>query len=100
MRDRRPTTRTRTLRLSLLALAVAWRPGAAVAAEPAPGTPQGSVLHLSNGGYVPGSLAESDRPGRLSWQGSAFASPFDFDIYNVNAVHCPVPANPPAPRGE
>ena len=68
------------------------------AAKPAPsGEP---VLHLVNGGYAPGTLADSDKPGVLRWQGAAFTSPFAFPLDAVNAVHAPAPETPPKPPGE
>jgi peroxiredoxin len=107
MRNRRSPSPTgspgRTTRLA--PLAAAWlglvaASAAASAAESAAGAPPsgaGLVLHLTSGGTVPGTLADSDRPGVLRWQGVPFASPFDFAIEAVAAVHCTAPTAPPKP---
>lgn len=62
------------------------------AAEPA-------VLRLTDGGFVTGTLADSDDPKTLRWQGDAFTAPFDFDAGAVNSVDRPTPAHPPRPAG-
>jgi thiol-disulfide isomerase/thioredoxin len=66
---------------------LAWLIGpVAGAAEPEP------VLHLTNGGFVPGALGDSDRLGVLSWRGSSFVEPFDFDLDAVESVRFPAAA--------
>lgn len=52
------------------------------AAEP----PSQAVLHLRNGGYVPGELVDSDRPGTLRWQPTAFVDPFEFGWSYVDTI--------------
>ena len=47
------------------------------------------VLHLTNGGFVPGELVPSSEPDVLRWQADAFVAPFDFALGAVNAVHFP-----------
>jgi len=74
-------------------LATAW-------AENAPGVAaRSTVLHLANGGYVPGELSPSSQPGLLRWQADRFVAPFDFALSAVNAVHFPVAFSLPEPTG-
>jgi thiol-disulfide isomerase/thioredoxin len=79
----------------------------ATAAAPCAAEPQGGatagdvpVLHLADGGFVPGKLVDSDREGVLRWQGTPFVDPFDFDIDAVNTIHRPGPSGPPKPAGD
>ena len=53
------------------------------------------VLHLANGGFVPGELKKSASPDVVRWQGTSFTLPFDFLRHAVNAVHYPRMAEPP-----
>jgi peroxiredoxin len=93
MRDhRRPTSAA----ARLLLIAVAWLIGAAARAE----GPPSPVLHLADGGFVPGELKDSDRGGILRWQAAGFVAPFDFALKGVNAVHWPLPAELPKARGD
>jgi thiol-disulfide isomerase/thioredoxin len=71
-----------------------------LAAEPAAERPAGSVLHLTNGGFVAGKLQGSDDPKALRWSSPLFARPLEFPLSAVNAVHYAVPAQPASPRGE
>src|SRR3954452_6756055 len=67
----------------------------------APAAPAGdAVLHLKNGGYVPGVLNPSEELGLIRWQSPSFAAPFVFGTGAVNAIHFPVPATLPRPEGE
>ena len=75
--------------MRLLAATFFLTGASALAADP--------VLHLTDGGYVPGALADSEKPGTLSWQGASFVDPFEFDLKAVNAVHSPASADPPRP---
>jgi thiol-disulfide isomerase/thioredoxin len=70
------------------------------AADPAGGTAGDAVLHLKNGGYVPGTLMPAEDPGVIRWQSGSFAAAFDFASGAVNAIHFPVPATLPMPTGE
>jgi len=106
MRDHRSPP-AGALRLALAALlcgAQASARAAETAPAQAPAPAQGPVLHLKDGGFVAGTLADSGKPGRIRWQGSAFTAPFDFDAAAVSAVHAPAPAPAPAavpkPEGE
>jgi len=64
------------------------------------GSPPAAVLHLSDGGYAAGRIADSPRPGYLRWQAVDFVSPFEFSLSRVNAVHWTPPATPPRPSGD
>ena len=59
-----------------------------------------SVIHLTNGGFLPGALQDSEKPGLLRWKGDSFVNSFDFDLNIVNAVHKPAPSALPKPEGE
>lgn len=77
-------------------------PVATQAAE-APGVapdPSAPTLHLTNGGFVSGKLEDSDQAGRFRWLGSAFTTPFDFLLNDVNGIHFPAPAKLPEPSGD
>ena len=66
--------------------------------EPA-ARPAEAVLHLTNGGFVPGALDRPrTEPGLLRWQCPSFAAPFEFAIDGVNSVHFPVPGEPAQAR--
>src|SRR5439155_6133708 len=59
-----------------------------------------SVLHLTNGGFVPGELSGSDEPNALRWRSPVFVQPLEFPLSAVKAVHYAVPAEAPQPAGE
>ncbi len=59
-----------------------------------------AVLHLTNGGFVPGELKGSDQPSVLRWQSSRFTRPFEFSLGGVTAVQYVVPSKLPKPVGE
>ncbi len=61
---------------------------------------RGAVLNLADGGFVAGTLVDSASPKTLRWQGSAFASPFEFDINAVASVAFSALAEPPRPGGD
>ena len=81
--------------LLLVPLARLFAPTMAGAAPPV--DPPSAVLHLSNGGCVPGELIASSRPDLIRWQSTAFTAPFDLPRKAVTAVHFSVPAR--AARG-
>src|SRR5271165_6922710 len=87
----------------LICALLAWLFGLCQVFSAAADTPAGSarstVLHLTNGGYVPGELSPSSQPGLLRWQSNQFRAPFDFALTAVNAVHFPVLASLPEPTG-
>jgi thiol-disulfide isomerase/thioredoxin len=67
----------------------------------APQRPASSaVIHLTNGGFVTGELADCNERGRIRWQPDCAVAPFDFALGAVNAVHFPVPIELPRPEGE
>ena len=68
---------------------------AAPAARRAPAT-----LHLTNGGFVPGTLRGSKTPGAIRWEAVDFISPLEFDRNGVNAIHYLPPAKTPVAEGE
>src|SRR4051812_20963906 len=70
------------------------------AAAPAGDPAAGSVLHLANGGFVPGELRASEDPKVLPWRSPSFAQPLAFPLAVVTGVYYAVPPAPPQPRGE
>src|SRR5207247_6852584 len=80
----------------LSAICWLWLAGAAIAADPA----VSSVLHLTNGDFVPGELRRSEDPKVLRWRSSFFARPLEFPLSAVNAVHYAVAGPQPHPPGE
>ncbi len=58
------------------------------------------VLHLTDGGFVPGELMKSARPEVVRWQATAFTQPFEFSRGAISAVHYPRAAETPKPVGE
>jgi thiol-disulfide isomerase/thioredoxin len=87
--------------IRLLFVALAWTGPLGRAAGAAEPPREQAVLHLINGGFVPGSVRESDRAGVLPWQGTSFVEPFDFNLGAVESVQFPVadagePARPAA----
>ncbi|TXT37730.1 MAG: thiol-disulfide isomerase-like thioredoxin [Planctomycetota bacterium] len=59
-----------------------------------------AVLHLTNGGFVPGELKGSEQPSVMRWQSSQFTRPFEFSMAGVSAVQYAVPSKLPKPTGE
>lgn len=86
---------SRLLAVALLLTLSAAAPGAEKSAS------RGAVatLHLSAGDYVAGELHDCDQAGTLRWQGSAFATPFEFPLNAVGAVHFAAPAQRPRANG-
>src|SRR5262245_48009530 len=71
-------------------------PSVGRAADP----PASSVLHLTNGGFVPGELRASEDSKVLRWNSAFFARPFEFPLSGVTTVQYAVPAPLPRPLGE
>jgi peroxiredoxin len=69
---------------------------AATAAE----RPDGSVLHLVDGSFLPGELRASQDPEVLEWRSPYFAQPLKFPLGAVHSVRYPIAGPPPKPRGE
>jgi peroxiredoxin len=63
-------------------------------------TPAAGMLHLSDGSFVSGQLADSADPGILRWQAPLFARPLDFAMKGVDAVTFPAPDKLPRSSGE
>src|SRR5207302_970890 len=82
---------------SVVAASIVWLcPTGATAADP----PARSVLHLTNGGFVPGELRGSEGVAELRWRSPVFVQPLEFPLSAVKAVHYAVPAEVPRPAGE
>lgn len=60
-------------------------------AAESPAAADSAVIHLLNVDHVTGRLVDSEGDSRVIWKSPAFASPFEFPISNLNAVHFPVP---------
>jgi thiol-disulfide isomerase/thioredoxin len=88
------------VRAGLSSVLVAWLFGMTMAGAVPPAGSPSSVLHLTNGGFVPGELIASSQPDLIRWQPTAFTAPFDFPLKAVTAVHFSVPAELPGPRGD
>ncbi len=58
-----------------------------------------AVIHLTNGDYATGRLADSRGKDRLAWQSAAFTGPFEFPIQTVNTIQFPIPAKLIQPEG-
>ena len=87
----RPARRLRSAVAAWLCLA-----GAAAGADPtAP-----AVLHLTDGGRLPGAPRGSADPAVWRWESPAFTRPLDFPVGVVAGVHYAVPPVPPRPPGE
>lgn len=59
-----------------------------------------AVLHLSDGGFVPGELKSSEQPSVVRWQSSRFTQAFEFSMSGVSAVQYAIPPKLPKPVGE
>ena len=82
----------------ITALVVATAAGVSLAGGPPAAEP--AVLHLTNGGYVPGELSGSDEPNQLRWRSPVFVQPLEFPLSAVKAVRYQVPPDAPKPAGE
>ena len=60
---------------------------------------ESSVLHLTNGGFLPGELKSSEQPTVLRWQSTRFTQPFEFSLGGVTAVQYAIPPKLPKPTG-
>ena len=88
------------LRARLFVVPLAWLIGTTTAGAAPPVDPPSAVLHLTNGGFVPGVLISSSQPDLIRWQSNAFTVPFDFPLRAVTAVHFSVPAELPKADGD
>src|SRR5579872_3905416 len=99
-RDTPRLTATRTMCAAML-FWVCLAVSRAHAADMQPsGPPTQPVLHLLNDSFVTGTLCDSEATAVLRWQSPAFASPFEFSLAELNAVHFPPPARPAPPVGD
>jgi thiol-disulfide isomerase/thioredoxin len=90
---------SRTLVLGLVCVhAICWF--CAIAPAVAGERPASSVLHLTDGSFLPGQLCESADPEVLQWRAPAFARPLNFPLSAVHSVHYVVEGPQPKPRGE
>src|SRR5579875_3107168 len=85
-----------------LLIAAAFLAGpAALADDPKPtATAAAPTLHLADGGFASGALADSDRPETIRWRSPAFAQPLEFPLDAVASVGFPLAATPPKPQGD
>ena len=91
---------TRSVGTRLLVLAVAWLiAGVARGDEPPKAPPAGPVLNLIDGGFAPGVLEESGRPGTVRWRAAPFVAPFDFALDGVASIRFPIAEKAPRPVG-
>jgi len=58
------------------------------------------AITLIDGSVATGELKDSDDVAVVRWQARSFASPFEFALAAVNAIHYPAPAQPVKPAGE
>ena len=89
--------------LRLLIASALLAGGAALADDPKPAaTAPAAVptLHLADGGYASGALADSDKAETIRWQSPAFAKPLEFPLDAVASVGFPTAATPPKPQGD
>src|SRR3954449_11582953 len=93
-------TRLRVFSGLFLIIATWTMPQALRAGDEPVASPGDAVLHLKNGGYLPGSLMPAAEPGLIRWQCSSFAVPLAFGTGGVNAVHFPVPSSLPRHEGD
>ncbi|MCA1685847.1 MAG: TlpA family protein disulfide reductase, partial [Planctomycetia bacterium] len=96
----RPSPPTRSPSLGPFRLVLAASVVLAGAAGRAEGPPEGLVLHLRDGGSVPGEIVDSAKPGVLGWQAPAFVGPFEFAISAVSSVSSPARSDLPRPSGD
>lgn len=59
-----------------------------------------AILHLTNGGFLPGELKGSDQPDVWRWESPQFTQPFDFLMNGISEAHFVVPPTSPKPVGE
>jgi peroxiredoxin len=91
------------MRIAALVVAILSLARGAPAGD-APAAPSGravdAVLHLTEGGYAPGTLDDSDRAAVIRWRASAFVSPFQFPLNRVDAIHWPTTTDARRPEGD
>ncbi len=60
-----------------------------VRADDPPSSPRSPILTLNDGGFVAGTLSDSDQPGLVRWTSPAFVSPLEFPIGTVESIRFP-----------
>jgi thiol-disulfide isomerase/thioredoxin len=90
---------TKNSRALMCLMIAAWSAAAVAADGPAPTVPSG-VIHLRNGDFVAGHLADSGEPDRLVWQSAAFADPLHFPLKAIREIRFPNAERLPQPEGE
>ena len=63
-------------------------------------SPSVAVLHLSDGDFLAGYLADCDETGIIRWHMRGATAPFDFPTAAVRAAHFPSPDTVPSPKGD
>jgi thiol-disulfide isomerase/thioredoxin len=59
-----------------------------------------AVLHLRNGGHVPGQIVSCDQPNAVRWKSDLFAAPFLFPVDLLNTINFPIPPEIARPPGD
>jgi thiol-disulfide isomerase/thioredoxin len=97
--DSQPLSAFGPARLWLIAV-VSLLAGTVRADGPPGPSPSEAVLSLTDGGFLHGSLDDSNRSGKLRWKSSVFLNPLDFDVKAVHAIRFPTPEKLPRPTGD
>jgi thiol-disulfide isomerase/thioredoxin len=98
---KQPSTRSRVNRPAWPWLVAVFLglPGTGSAEEPPRLSPTEAILNLTDGGFLPGSLDDSSRPGKVRWKSAAFTNPLDFPVGEVQSIRFPTPEKMPKPSG-
>ncbi len=103
MNDTLPTlsTRTRVAQSSGLrvVLATFFLVSSSWGDEPPSAPLPGPVLNLIDGGVVPGTLADSRRPGTVGWKSDSFEAPFEFPWDEIQSIRFPTAGKATAASG-
>jgi len=102
----------RTVSVSLLICLTVWSrwlpggeppspPPTPPAANPLPANPAPMArLYLTDGGWITGSLLDSDGTQQIHWQSPRFVGPFAFERARISSMQFPSPENTIRPQGE
>ena len=95
------STRTRVSRPAWPWLAAwAWLlPLPALGEEPPKPPVAAPVLNLAGAGFMPGSLADSGRPGMVVWNCDSFSGPIEFPLDEILSIRFPVAEKSPRAPG-
>ncbi len=58
------------------------------------------ILHLTNDGFLPGKLLDSNEADVIRWQSRLFTKPFNFPLNGISTAQFPVVLPRPTPAGE